>query len=109
MRDPWSIDISKHRAHILTQTEVDDAYLILTMTSGHKHYIRSMFPSADRKVFTLKEFAYGAPGSTGNDSIAAATAADIADPYGSSLWAYKLCAVEIGQAVEKLVEKLKKS
>ena len=109
MRDPWSIDISDHRSRILSQAEVREATLLLTMTTSHKHYILSMFPGAYQKVFTLKEYAYGKPGSLENANNAAAVTADIADPYGGSLWAYKLCAVEIGQAVEKLVEKLKNS
>jgi protein-tyrosine phosphatase len=108
MKDPWSIDISSHRPHLLSEEEVAEATLLLTMTLSHKHYILSMFPGAYQKVYTLKEYAYGKPGSMENENIASVTA-DIADPYGSSLWAYKLCAVEIGQAVEKLVEKLKNS
>lgn len=109
MRDSWSIDISNHRSRILSQADVGDATLLLTMTLSHKHYILSMFPGAYQKVYTLKEYAYGKPGIMENGNSAASLTADIADPYGGSLWAYKLCAVEIGQAVEKLVEKLKNS
>lgn len=109
MRDPWSIDISKHRSRLLSQAEVREAALLLTMTLSHKHYILSMFPNAYQKVFTLKEYAYGNPDSLENGTTASVMLSDIADPFGGSLWAYKLCAVEIGQAVEKLVEKLKNS
>lgn len=107
MRDPWSLDISNHRARILSQAEVNEAFLLLTMTLSHKHYIHSMFPGANEKVYTLKEYAYGKTG--GSESTGTpAMMPDIADPFGGSLWAYKLCAMEIGQAVEQLVEKLKK-
>lgn len=108
MKDPWSINISDHRSHLLSQAEVSEAALLLTMTLSHKHYILSMFPGAYQKVYTLKEYAYGKPGSMENGNSIAVTA-DIADPFGGSLWAYKLCAAEIGQAIEKLVEKLKNS
>ncbi len=109
MSDPWSVDISNHRSHLLSQTEVNEATLLLTMTMSHKHYILSMFPGAHQKVYTLKEYAYGKPGDLEKMNSTASVAADIADPYGGALWAYKLCAAEIGQAVEKLVEKLKNS
>jgi protein-tyrosine-phosphatase len=106
MKDPWSLDISSHRAHILSRAEVDEAFLILTMTLSHKHYILSMFPGAHDKVYTLKEYAYGKAGESESGTTATMTP-DVADPYGGSLWAYKLCALEIGQAVEQLVEKLR--
>ena len=64
-----------------------------------------------QKVFTLKEYAYDMLEDTdksGTRSIQELSS-DISDPYGSSLWYYKLCTQEIEQAVEKLVEKLKKS
>lgn len=111
MNDLLGIDISKHRPHILSQAEVEEAFLVLTMTRSHKHYILSMFPGAYQKVFTLKEYAYDMLENT-EKSFAKSFqgfSTDISDPYGSSLWFYKLCAQEIEQAVEKLVEKLKKS
>ena len=111
IKDYLDIDISKHRAHILSKAEVEEAYLILTMTQSHKHYILSMFPGAYQKVFTLKEYVYDVPvhSDKGNRSGTPAISPDIADPYGKSLWSYKMCAEEIAMAIEKLVEKLKKS
>lgn len=111
MQDLRSIDITKHRAQILSQAEVEEAFLVLTMTRSHKHNILSMFPGAYQKVFTLKEYAYDMPDDTckGGGNGIKALSPDIADPYGGSLWSYKLCAQEIAQAVKKLVEKLKKS
>lgn len=64
------IPISGHAAHILqakgisddlsskavTQTKVEWADLILTMTMNHKRHLLEKFPQAVEKVFTLKEY-----------------------------------------------------
>lgn len=126
------IDLAHHRAHMLSRNDVDEAFLILTMSVGHKNHIRSLFPDASYKVFTLKEYAYGVPeqnnsrdhaplsgvhaasaagmGSLGAGGMAVpAYSPDIADPYGGSPVVYKLCARELAQAVEKAIEKLRLS
>jgi protein-tyrosine-phosphatase len=110
MNDLFGIDISKHHPHLLSRAEVEEAFLVLTMTGSHKHCILSMFPGAYQKVFTLKEYAYDILTNTDKSCTKSLQgfSSDISDPYGSSLWFYKLCAQEIEQAVEKLVEKLKK-
>ncbi len=87
-------DLSCHRARELSCDDVDSAYLVLTMSKNHKQYILSMCPGAYQKVFTLKEYVYGA-------------SEDISDPYGSSETVYRHCADEIAQAVEMLAEKVK--
>lgn len=111
MRDLAGIDLTGHRAHMLSRDDVEKATLILTMSAGQKNYIRSLFPGAHHKVFTLKEYAYDVPeqNNTGGVKAVPAFSADIADPYGGNLAVYKLCAQELAQAVEKVVEKLKKS
>lgn len=111
MKDLPGVDITKHRAHILSQTEVEEAFLVLTMTQSHKNYILSMFPGSQERVFTLKNYAFGMPEDTDNSSgnRIQIFSSDIADPYGGSFWSYKLCAQEIVHTVEKLVQKLKKS
>ena len=111
VKDSLGIDIAKHRAHILSPVIIEEAFLVLTMTLSHKHYILSMFPEEYQKVFTLKEYVYNIPENTGKSSgrDIETFSLDIADPYGSSLWSYKICAQEITQAIKKLVEILKKS
>jgi protein-tyrosine-phosphatase len=81
-------------SRMLDGASVRDAYLILTMTDNHKQYIRSMFPDAYHKVFTLKEYVYGIPGS-------------IKDPFGGTLGDYRECAREIAAAIEVRAKKLK--
>lgn len=93
MEDYPGADLSDHRARNISREDIDSAYLVLTMSLSHKQYILSLYPDAYQKVYTLKEYVYGA-------------ADDINDPYGGSEAVYRRCAAEIAQAVEKLAEKL---
>lgn len=81
-------------SRVLDGASVRDAFLILAMSDNHKQYILSMFPDAYHKVFTLKEYVYGIPGS-------------IRDPFGGTTEDYKECAREIAAAIEVLAKKLK--
>ena len=83
------IDISNHRAHQLTNDDIIQADLILTMTEGQKMLLEQL---ASGKVFTLNEFA----GSYG----------DISDPYGGDLEEYRETAQEIYDAMVDVAEKL---
>lgn len=111
MKDFAGIDLAHHRAHSLSRDDVEEASLILTMSVSHKNCILSLFPGAYHKVFTLKEYAYGVPEQNNMGCVKdkPAFSPDISDPYGGSLAVYKLCAQELAQAVEKIVDKLKKS
>jgi protein-tyrosine phosphatase len=57
LKEKWGIDISTHHAKKLTEDEVKDADIILTMTLGHKSMILALFPYVKGKAFTLKEYA----------------------------------------------------
>jgi len=98
MRDIYGIDITGHKARNLTKTDVNDAFLVLTMERSHKDYIMSMLPHSYKKVHTLKEYALDSPASV-----------DIADPYAYPLETYKYCALEIAEGIEALIKKLKKN
>lgn len=98
----WNIDISYHLSKRITQEEVDNAFLILTMTREHKRALLKVFPETEGKVYTLKEFAYDISESSNSMS------ADITDPYGMNEAVYRKCALEIMEAIDKVVEKLKK-
>jgi len=102
----WGIDISSHKARPLTEDMVSKADLILAMTRRHKHMIVSMFPEHENKVYTLKEYV-SEKNHTGDMEEYDFTL-DITDPYGASRQAYGRCAREIGNALERLVLKLKK-
>lgn len=97
----WNIDISYHLSKRITAEEVGSAFLILTMTREHKRVLLELFPEARRKTYTLKEFAY-----EDNKNITDFSA-DISDPYGASEEVYRKCAMEIREAVYKVIEKLR--
>ncbi|MCM3586867.1 low molecular weight protein arginine phosphatase [Mesobacillus maritimus] len=83
-----------HKSTQLSQTEIEWATLILTMTASHKEAVLSYFPQAVDKTFTLSEFAGNA-------------ARDIADPYGGSVEIYRAAFAEIKDAIEKVANKWK--
>lgn len=85
-----------HRSSMLTPELVEWATYILTMTSGHKQTVISMYPEAGRKTFTLKEFA----GASEN--------LDINDPFGGSIEIYRKAYEEIYENIKKITGKLNK-
>lgn len=89
-------DLSEHRSRNVSHSDIKEAFLVLAMEPWHQHELLSRFPDMHQKIFTLKEYSYGVTGG-------------IRDPYGGSLEEYTRCAQEIAQAVERLIEKLKKS
>jgi len=105
MKEEWGIDICSHRARRITGNDVETSELILAMTRSHKEAILSMFPNARHKVFTLKEFAAGVDADRNIEEYNFAL--DIMDPYGMSAHVYRRCALEIKNAVDKVIEKLK--
>ena len=108
MKDLWGIDLSSHRSKTLTEADINEYHLILTMTRSHKGFLVSMYPKAKDKIFTLKEFALdidnsNSSGSEYNYSL------DITDPYGKSVQVYKRSAEEIKYIIDKLLKKLNKT
>ena len=99
------IDISCHCARQLRLEDVEGAWLILTMTRGHKEAVISRAPNAAKKVYTLKEYANDIKTDPHTENYNFGL--DILDPYGMSYEIYKRCGAEIKDAVEKLVKKLK--
>ncbi|WP_338471047.1 low molecular weight protein arginine phosphatase [Niallia sp. XMNu-256] len=85
-----------HKSSMITENLVDWADFIFTMTSGHKATVISMFPQAQAKTYTLKEFA-------GMDGIR-----DISDPFGGPVDVYRETYEEIKEAIEKVADRLKK-
>ncbi|SCZ09309.1 low molecular weight protein arginine phosphatase [Alkaliphilus peptidifermentans] len=52
------MNIDKHRSKSLSKKLINEADLILTMTSNHKATVLNIAPEAMGKVYTLKEYAY---------------------------------------------------
>lgn len=87
------LDLAGHRARRLDRGLIEEADLILTMTSRQKDRVVSLVPRAIEKTFTLKEFVSG-------------ERLDVADPFGQSLEAYRRAADEIAEAVARVVHRL---
>ena len=85
----YGIDLSAHRAKMLTSEIIDMADLILTMTNSHKQMIKNTAPD---KIFTLYEY-------IGKDG-------DVADPYGSDTDEYRRSAQQLYEALTELSNKL---
>jgi len=105
LKEDWGIDISLHRTKQLKVEDIEDAYLVLTMTRSHKEAIISLFPEAKYKTFTLKEYANGE--ASNNYNYTFDYTLDIPDPYSMSLHVYKQCASDIKIAIDNLIARLK--
>lgn len=77
---------TEHTSNILTTELLEEADLVLTMTSSQKDYLKSF-----KNVYSLKEYL---------------DVDDIVDPYGKSKEDYLACAKQIEQAMNKLIEKI---
>lgn len=95
----WGIDISIHKARLLSVDDVRNANLVLTMTRQHRDFLRSRFPDKNTAIFTLKEYAYP-------DLVLEGRVLDITDPFGMPYQSYETCAKEIFDSVQEVIKKL---
>lgn len=86
------LDLSAHRAQMVSQELVEQADLILAMSPGHVEALRQAFPSASGRVYLLSEMVGGTHG--------------IADPYGRSIDEYRLTASELERLIEQGYERI---
>ncbi len=91
-----NIDISNHKSKLIHKEIVDEADLILTMSSSHKRALINKFPGAKDKTYLLNEYAFG-------------IIKDIEDPFGGSLLYYEKARDEIYRAAEKIIQLIVKS
>lgn len=90
------INLTKHRAKLLTIQMIKDADLILTMTVKHKSFILKLDSGSEKKVFTLKEYV----------SLGQESSLDIVDPFGHPVEKYIETAKEIREALEEILRKI---
>lgn len=76
------IDLSQHSSQPITETLVQQADLILTMTGNHRHAIISNWPGATSRTFSL-----------------ARDQGEISDPIGMPVEYYQRCATQIDQHI----------
>lgn len=90
--EKYNLDLSKHTAKQIEQSDIVSSNLILTMTNQHKSFVKKMAGDSVN-VFTLKEYI-----KVGND--------DISDPYGGDISDYQKCADELYSYIEMLADLL---
>lgn len=91
----YDLDLSKHCAKTLDDESIQRVFIILTMTKDHKRMILDVFPEAEDKVFTLKEFADYEEKDW-----------DISDPFGQDIKVYEDSLNEIETVLYKIMDKL---
>ncbi len=92
-----AIEMKDHRSQPVSDELVDEADLIVVMTSAHRDILLERYPGAESKVVLLKSLD---PASDGGDLM---------DPIGLSLDVYRYIRDEIGSAmygVERYLEEM---
>ncbi|HOM03530.1 MAG TPA: low molecular weight protein arginine phosphatase [Acetivibrio sp.] len=109
LKEEYNVDISSHKARRISKSDVESAYIILTMTEEHKNAVLRMFPGAADKTYTIKEYAYGDDenGDFMGHEHNRRHNMDISDPYGFPEEVYKICAKEIKDALDRIIIKFK--
>lgn len=81
-------------SRIVTIEDVEWADYIFTMTTSHRQALINLFPSEQKKIYTLKGFL--------NTSVNE----DVHDPFGGNLETYSKTFTELSIIMDDLVEKL---
>src|SRR5256884_7527024 len=89
------LDLSGHRARLLTRELVEQADLILTMARHHRARVDEL--GGETHVFVLGEYA----GREGD-------AAEVSDPFGGDLEVYRDTCVELEALIDTAVERIVK-
>jgi protein-tyrosine-phosphatase len=87
------INLNGHRSLQITETIVNDADIILTMSTAHRDFLKHHFPQRADITFDLKFFAGEKPG-------------DIEDPYGLGLEAYRKSLRQMQKLIPPAVERI---
>jgi protein arginine phosphatase len=87
------LDLSQHRAQLVTRELVDASEIVLTMARHHRTRIEEL--GGQGKSFVLGEYA----GRTGAE-------AEVSDPFGSTLEVYRETYREIADLVHAAVDRL---
>lgn len=83
------IDISSHTSRQLTESLLDQADVVMTLTRGHRNAILTSRPDLEESVRLLSP-----------------SGQDISDPIGGGMSEYATCKVEIEQALNELIDQI---
>jgi protein-tyrosine-phosphatase len=87
------LDLSGHRARLLTREVVERADLVLTMARHHRARVQEL--GGEGRVFVLGEYA----GRAGDE-------AEVSDPFGGDLEVYRATCAELELLVSAVAERL---
>ena len=90
--EPRGMNLSAHRSRAVTPELLDQAHLVLVMTSPHRLALLADFPQAAGKVFLLAEMA--------------GEIFDIVDPYGGPLEGYEQTAAELENLIDRGLKRI---
>jgi protein-tyrosine-phosphatase len=93
----YDIDLTKHMATNILNSDIKNMDLILCATMSHKRTVLNYYPELEGKVYTMKE--YAELDNHGKDM-------DISDPWGYDENIYERCAVEIENCLENIINKI---
>lgn len=91
--EEYGIDLKKHRATKVQNSNIKDMDIILCMTLSHKRDLIYMYPELKEKIYTLKEYVKDEKNGV-----------EIRDPWGYDIVTYRFCASEIDACLDKLIE-----
>ncbi len=89
------LDLSAHRARLLTRELIEEADLVLTMARHHRARVDEL--GGEGRVFVLGEYA----GREGDE-------AEVSDPFGGDLEVYRDTCVELEALIEAAVQRIVK-
>ncbi len=92
----YDVDMKKHRATNIRESNIEKMDLILCATTNHKNMVLQLYPQLNGKIYTMKEYV----GDT-KDGI------NISDPWGCNLTIYRMCAAELNKITEEIIDKMK--
>ena len=98
MKEEYDVDMSKHRATNIRNSNIKNMDLILCATESHKIAVIDIYPELEGKVFTMKE--YVRYSREYHDSM------NIKDPWGYDIETYRSCVSEIDECLELLLKKV---
>jgi protein-tyrosine-phosphatase len=87
------LDLSSHRARLLTREIVEEAYLVFTMARHHRARVHEL--GGEGRVFVLGEYA----GRSGEE-------AEVGDPFGGDLEVYRDTCAELETLIATVADRL---
>jgi protein-tyrosine phosphatase len=105
MKKLFGVSLAGHLSKRISAKDVQDAFLILTMSADHKAILVLKYPDAAERIFTLKEYIADRGGSDKQNS---SIGLDVSDPFCQPDHVFRKCAEEINTHITKLISMLKK-